>query len=135
MSNESQDPRFGDQLAGYSETEVNDTDPIFSRAYHKFMVNLLQTRDKAIKDELIGALSEVLSPWHVEMEQMIAGQKQIQDDVNQIKDMIAADRERIEKLEVAFDVVKGMLEGHGTILGNLQKRVKRLENCQSKKRA
>jgi hypothetical protein len=47
------EPTFDKQMESYSEEETNADDPIFSSAYHKFMSNLLKTRDKAVKDELI----------------------------------------------------------------------------------
>jgi len=47
------EPTFDKQMEAYSEEETNADDPIFSSAYHKFMANLLKTRDAAVKDELI----------------------------------------------------------------------------------
>lgn len=47
------EPTFDKQMEAYSEEESNADDPIFSSAYHKFMANLLKTRDAAVKDELI----------------------------------------------------------------------------------
>lgn len=47
------EPTFDKQMETYSEEESNADDPIFSSAYHKFMANLLKTRDAAVKDELI----------------------------------------------------------------------------------
>lgn len=47
------EPTFDKQMEAYSEEETNVDDPIFSSAYHKFMSNLLKTRDAAVKDELI----------------------------------------------------------------------------------
>ena len=47
------EPTFDKQMETYSEEESNADDPIFSSAYHKFMANLLKTRDAAIKNELI----------------------------------------------------------------------------------
>jgi hypothetical protein len=46
-------PTFDKQMETYSEGETNADDPIFSSVYHKFMSNLLKTRDAAVKDELI----------------------------------------------------------------------------------
>ena len=47
------EPTFDKQMEAYSMEESNADDPIFSSAYHKFMANLLKTRDAAVKDELI----------------------------------------------------------------------------------
>lgn len=47
------EPTFDKQMEAYSEEETNADDPIFSSAYHKFMSNLLKTRDAAVKNELI----------------------------------------------------------------------------------
>jgi hypothetical protein len=46
------EPTFDKQMEAYSEEDTNADDPIFSSAYHKFMANLLKTRDAAVKDEL-----------------------------------------------------------------------------------
>jgi hypothetical protein len=53
------EPTFDKQLETYSEEESNADDPIFSSAYHKFMANLLKTRDAAVKDELIEEIGEL----------------------------------------------------------------------------
>ena len=47
------EPTFDKQMEAYSEEDTNADDPIFSSAYHKFMANLLKTRDAAVKNELI----------------------------------------------------------------------------------
>jgi hypothetical protein len=47
------EPTFDKQIEVYSENHQNDSDPIFSKAYHQFMVNLLTKRDKSVKNELV----------------------------------------------------------------------------------
>ena len=54
------EPTFDKQMEAYSEEDTNADDPIFSSAYHKFMANLLKTRDAAVKDELIGEVGKLL---------------------------------------------------------------------------
>jgi len=54
------EPTFDKQMETYSEEESNADDPIFSSAYHKFMANLLKTRDAAVKNELIEEVGKLL---------------------------------------------------------------------------
>ena len=54
------EPTFDKQMEAYSEEDTNADDPIFSSAYHKFMANLLKTRDAAVKNELIEEVGKLL---------------------------------------------------------------------------
>ena len=73
------------QLAGYNTESVNDSDPIFSHAYHNFIVNLLRTRDSAVKDEMREELSEVLKPMFYQLEQIANGQTKLISDMSDVK--------------------------------------------------
>lgn len=64
------EPTFDKQMEAYSEEDSNSDDPIFSSAYHKFMSNLLKTRDAAVKDELI----EEVAILFIENNKTILGQ-------------------------------------------------------------
>jgi hypothetical protein len=50
MVKKSEKPTFDKQM---DYEEVEGTDPIFSHAYHQFLVSLLTTRDKAVRSELL----------------------------------------------------------------------------------
>lgn len=62
MTKKSRDnePTFDKQIGDYAMKENNPDDPVFSGAYHKFMVNLLKTRDVAVKNELAKTVAEML---------------------------------------------------------------------------
>jgi len=57
---DNEEPTFDKQIEGYSMQEQNADDPVFSHAYHAFMVNLLKTRDNAVKDELAEMVAGML---------------------------------------------------------------------------
>jgi hypothetical protein len=51
------EPSFEKQVEGYIDEIQTENDPVFSHAYHKFMVNLLTVRDKSVKNELMEEVS------------------------------------------------------------------------------
>jgi len=83
------EPTFDKQMETYSEEESNADDPIFSSAYHKFMSNLLKTRDKALTGELVrefrAEVTEHYAPIMKLLEKMEIGQDKIVTDLSGMK--------------------------------------------------
>ena len=82
-------PTFDKQMETYSAEEANADDPIFSSAYHKFMSNLLKTRDKALTGELVrefrAEVTEHYAPIMKLLEKMEIGQDKIVTDLSGMK--------------------------------------------------
>jgi hypothetical protein len=111
------EPTFDKQMDAY---EGNDEDPIFSHAYHQFMINLLKSRDSAVKDELKKSVAEVLEPWHYKLDLIINNQTEHGQTLDYLKTMAMENRGRIEALETSVAVHNTILDGHNKVLKSLR---------------
>jgi len=90
-------PTFDKQL-DYSVGDTNADDPIFSSAYHKFMENLLKSRDVAVKDELIEEVGKLFIEHNKTVLDSIGELLQIQSEtVGRVVGEVMSTLETIQK--------------------------------------
>ena len=143
MANRKKDPTFDKQL-DYSKENDNGNDPVFSHAYHQFMVNLLTARDKTVKNELINEVkqcnaafsdklicdvNEVIEKQWIRVldEKLTAQSKQLNDtmtiiasDIVKINQRMKIAEEKVMKDESDIELLKKRADYKKKIIEELQ---------------
>ena len=139
IKNKKPEPTFDKQIS-VDYNIIDGSDPIFSHAYHKFMVNLLTTRDKAVKNELSNEVDELLKvsnekicgdvieylqinllPLKTNIDLLVDSQQSIKLDIGHIKNEIAGVRQQVKNIETENNNVHGEIK---LIIDTLDKRTK-----------
>jgi len=104
---DNEEPTFDKQMETYAIESTNPDDPIFSKAYHTFMTNLLKNRDRALANELAETVSlkvyeklaETLAPVWTKLEDISTEITAIKSRLEIAESKTSIEEKRIEEIE------------------------------------